>query len=198
MDQMKYCTSCGAENKIDSKFCSSCGTKMEETSFEDELDIHYEDETVYNNAELFDNYYASAYTEVDEDFQKSEPENNYEVTGVSFEEPYKQPVVASAPNYSTYTSNTATAPAKTNNGGNIGFSIASMICGIFSIICCCSVFGFVTGIVALIFGIVTVKSNFAGKGMAIAGIITGGIGIFLWIVFMVIGSFGLFLELLEY
>lgn len=198
MDEMKYCTSCGAENKINAKFCSSCGTKMEEKSFEEELDIHYEDETIYNNAELFDNYYASAYTEDKSDFQNSEASNTVHVADATFEDNYKQPVAAPVSYDSIYTPATASVEMKSNDSGYIGFSIASMICGIFSIICCCSVFGLVAGIVALILGIVTLKSGYAGKGMAIAGIITGGIGMFLWIVFMVIGSFGLILELLEY
>ncbi len=186
--KMIYCTSCGAENPVDSKFCSYCGTKIDEQTFTDELDIHYEDETIYSSTELFDDYYASDYIEntVEDELTSTQPTETPAFTY----------------NYSTNLSSGATSNtnsnASTNGGGNIGFSITSMICGIVSILCCCTAFGFVAAIIAVVIGIIAVKSKYDGKGMAIAGIITGGIGIFVWIVFMIIGGFGLFLDILEY
>ena len=62
-------------------------------------------------------------------------------------------------------------------GGKIGFSIASLVCGILSITCCCStIFGFILAVAAIVLGIIVLRNKYDGKGMAIAGIITGGIG----------------------
>ncbi len=62
-------------------------------------------------------------------------------------------------------------------GGKIGFSIASLVCGILSIIFCCSdIFGFILAVAAVVLGIIVLRNKYDGKGMAIAGIITGGIG----------------------
>lgn len=62
-------------------------------------------------------------------------------------------------------------------GGKIGFSIASMVCGILSIIFCCSdIFGFILAVAAAVLGIIVLRNKYDGKRMAIAGIITGGIG----------------------
>ncbi len=76
-----------------------------------------------------------------------------------------------------------------NNGdnpqptGNIGFSIASMICGIISIICCSAWYvAIILSIVAIVLGVISMKKNAAGRGMAIAGLITGGIGAVLCII----------------
>lgn len=72
-------------------------------------------------------------------------------------------------------------------------AIVSLVCGILSVTCC----GAITGIVALITGFMA-KNNvdanpqqYGGRGMALAGMIMGGIGIVLtvlWLVFVVIGG----------
>ncbi len=72
-------------------------------------------------------------------------------------------------------------------GEGKGLSIASMVCGILSLLCCCGGwFGLVLSVVALIFGIVSVKGGYGGKEMAIAGIITGGCGLALCVAIMII------------
>ena len=53
------------------------------------------------------------------------------------------------------------------------------------------------GIAAVVLGIVCLSGKYEGKGMAIAGIVTGGIGISVWVIFMLIGGSGLFLDLIE-
>ena len=59
-----------------------------------------------------------------------------------------------------------------------GLSIASMVLGIISIVSCCvACLSIPLGILAVIFGIIGVVKNQPGKGMAVAGIITGGISI---------------------
>jgi len=76
-------------------------------------------------------------------------------------------------------------PASTGNG-NQGFAIASMVCGIISILCCCcSGLGFITAVAALVLGIIAVNKQYDGKGMAIAGIVCGGIGLLIFILAMI-------------
>ena len=61
---------------------------------------------------------------------------------------------------------------------NRGFAIASMIIGIFSILCCCWVYsGVILGALAIIFAVVSrVKMGYF-DGMAIAGLVLGIIGL---------------------
>ena len=68
------------------------------------------------------------------------------------------------------------------NGNNLnkkseseGFGIASLVLGIITVLLFCTCISWITGILAIIFGIIQlVKGN--KKGMAIVGLITGGIG----------------------
>ncbi len=69
--------------------------------------------------------------------------------------------------------------AKENNG-KIGISITSMILGIVSFVCCPIYFWWIDGILAIVsivMGIVSVKNKYAGKGMAIAGIICAALAL---------------------
>ncbi len=73
--------------------------------------------------------------------------------------------------------------------GNLGISIASMVCGILSILCCCSGwFGIVLAVVALVLGIIGVRHNYSGREMAIAGIVTGGCGLVLCLVLLIFAT----------
>ena len=65
-----------------------------------------------------------------------------------------------------------------------GLAIASMVCGIASVICCYG--GTLVGLVAVILGAVSLAKKNGGKGMAIAGIITGVVGLLFWLVFIVV------------
>lgn len=66
-------------------------------------------------------------------------------------------------------------------GGPKGKSIASMVTGICSIIpgCCWIWLGLPLAIVALVLGYLSRKNNEDGKGMAIAGIVCGVVGLVL-------------------
>lgn len=73
--------------------------------------------------------------------------------------------------------------------GSAGISIASMVCGILSILCCCTGwFGLILSAIALVMGIISVKNNYSGREMAIAGIITGGCGIALCFVMLIFAA----------
>lgn len=82
---------------------------------------------------------------------------------------------------------------KTNNG-KVGVSIVSMITGILSLVCCpvyTFIFIWVLSLTSLITGIISLKNKYAGKGMAIAGIICSVISLLIagfMIVTIVIGG----------
>lgn len=66
-----------------------------------------------------------------------------------------------------------------------GFAIASLVCGILAIIpgCCCGAAGLPLAAVSLTLGIIAInqinasQGQIAGKGMAIAGTVCGGVAI---------------------
>ena len=65
-----------------------------------------------------------------------------------------------------------------------GFSIAALVLGIIAIVCCCVWYISVPcGILAIIFGVVGIKSS--KIGMSIAGLITGAIGLVISIVMFI-------------
>lgn len=59
-----------------------------------------------------------------------------------------------------------------------GKAIAALVLGIVAVVffCCCTYIGIICGVLAVIFGILEIKKDGEGKGMAIAGTICGGIG----------------------
>lgn len=77
-----------------------------------------------------------------------------------------------------------------NAGGGKGLSIAAMVCGIVSILgfCCCTPIGILCGLAGIVLGIVSKTKNMDGAGMALAGIITGAVGVVGSIIWMIIGS----------
>ncbi len=79
-------------------------------------------------------------------------------------------------------------PAMTPPGEKMGLSIASLVLGILSL-CGSGAFicGGILGIVAIILGYLGLHSK--GRGMAIAGIILGAIGILLTLIFLVFHPF---------
>ena len=69
----------------------------------------------------------------------------------------------------------------------IGLSIASMILGILSIVCCS--FWYISGLfalVGLVLGVISMVKKCSGKGMAIAGIICSVLGMLISIVMIII------------
>jgi len=71
-----------------------------------------------------------------------------------------------------------------------GLAIASMVCGILSLVFFwVPVFGFLLGIIAIIFGAVSIRQigrepNLGGRGMAIAGLVCGIVGVAGWLIFI--------------
>lgn len=76
-----------------------------------------------------------------------------------------------------------------------GLAIASLVCGIISIPggCCCSFLSIPIAIAAVIMGIIGInKINrephiYSGKGLAIGGIVTGGVALVFGVVMLIVG-----------
>lgn len=78
--------------------------------------------------------------------------------------------------------------APTNNGK--GMSIASMVLGIVSVVCC----GFPVAIVGLILGGISLSKKYDGRGMAIAGVVLSIISLVWSIIAISTGTLSLILE----
>lgn len=71
-----------------------------------------------------------------------------------------------------------------------GMAIASLVCGILSLTCCCG--SFIPSILAIVFGIISKNRKSQNNGMALTGIILGAIGVLFsiaYIAFIASGNF---------
>jgi len=72
-----------------------------------------------------------------------------------------------------------------------GMAIASLVCGLLFWF---SIPGLICSVLAIIFGIVQLNNikktpkKYGGKGMAIAGVVLGSVGILLWILLLVLSA----------
>ena len=199
-ERKTFCTECGTENSGNSKFCSNCGNKLEVAA-----PVAPETDAIAVETPVMDALAAEAKAE--------EPVFTEEATPYSAEVPFEQPAPAAEEiqiNYSqddgAFSSNAYEAqpqyytaePVVTEKKGNKGFAIASLICGIISVICCClGCFSLVLAIAAVALGIVTLACKYDGKGMAIAGIVLGGVGVVMFIITIFIGSSDGYTEMMD-
>lgn len=93
-------------------------------------------------------------------------------------------------------------PENASGGGN-GFAIASLVLGILSLICCClpsnpilMILYIALPVCALVFGIISVKKH--KNGLAIAGIVTGAVGLFFGLLSFIFGIAGGSEKILEW
>ena len=118
----------------------------------------------------------------------NQPNGQYDQYNQNYGQPYDQ---GYGQNYATQNMNMGGGPAYPQNNmqpnESNALSITSMILGIFSITlgCCITYIGIATAIAAIITGIISLKNKKPGKGMAIAGIITGAIA-FVFLVICVV------------
>lgn len=191
---MVKCTHCGNENDEMSKFCGNCGAELQASATQEQAN---QTEGALSSGETVPVYEKVTDAEVQkpepilsQDGEKSnlyggsETQNNN--GGINaYTNPYYD---AQSPQY--YSSNQNEI---TQEGGKNGFSIASLVCGILSITCCCSTFfSFILAVAAVVLGIIALRNKYDGKGMAIAGIITGGIGFLMTgIMLLVAGASGI-------
>ena len=195
---MIYCTQCGNENDENSKFCRNCGAKLQAAAGQEQ--DNQAEETVSGQAQ------SPVYEKItDAEEQKPAPILSSEEIKInsysgSDSQSYNNSNTGSNPYYDLQSHqyyNTGDNETK-QGGGNIGFSIASLVCGILSLICCClPLFSAVLAIAAVVIGIITLCFKYDGKGMAIAGIITGGIGFLIVIAMFVIGGTSAYNELIN-
>lgn len=101
-----------------------------------------------------------------------------EVTEEKEPERVEAEVVSGGASESTYSESSAAAPAGADiEKGPQGYSIASLVCGILGLLCCCCGWiGLVISVAGIVLGIIALNKNCEGRGMAIAGIVCGGIG----------------------
>ena len=192
-----YCPKCGSANPSTFRFCSNCGVKLEqqkETSAmqaQDPEPLQVQPETpVYERAD------AEVVSEGKVPLTQDEININY---GAEEEGTYSSGnSVAPNTQYYSASSSSSVVSSKTSTGGNSGFAIGSMICGIISILCCCLTWvSLILAIAASVLGIIALKYQYDGRGMAIAGIVTGGIGIFIWLIVLLVAGSGFFTSLVE-
>lgn len=161
------CKNCGDEIKEGVKFCPSCGNKVEPAT--------ENNESPAKAAEPSPDEGPAVETLKAEDVEEIKPEHSF--TGSAGE---------------TTTHYESAADNMTDQGNGLkGLSIASMICGIVAIVCCClGWFSLIVAIAAVVLGIISIVKDAEGKGMAIAGIITGGIGLILALIMVIAGAAG--------
>ena len=151
-----FCENCGAQVPDGAKFCESCGSPVKVATPEPVAETEETVSTIENVTENAEVVQESGEYDYDQPAQQpSAYESGNGYTG--YTDPYAQP-----------------------QGGKIGFAIASLVCGILSLVCCCTSWTAVTlGVVAIVMGIIVLVKAYNGKGMAITGLITGGLGVLL-------------------
>ncbi len=138
--------------------------------------------------------YGEAYNQpTDTTYSNTQTEYNPNNTGGGFVVPGSEGYAPNNAGYQQPQYNSG-APVDMNNAFANGtgtqkdtLGLISMIAGIVSLVCCCSApFNFIPAIAAVILGILAMRKCKSGK--AVAGLITGGVGIVLAIIFLVAGS----------
>lgn len=188
-DKKIFCTQCGGENKGSAKFCSNCGAKLEQSV----TDAGETTTTnVYAEGIFSGDNTVSPYEKIT-DAEEIKPEGTPAQEEIQINYGYSQnnntfnnnPVYTQS-SQTQYYSGEDTAKS---GGGNIGVSIASLVCGILSILCCCATyFSLILAIAAIVLGILSIVKKYDGMGMAIAGIAVGGVAIVIDIVFFLIAA----------
>jgi len=126
---------------------------------------------------IYENNNDTQYTQAPEPEYNQAPETGY--TSIPETTINGQPYTGEPMNYTS------------GKGQGKGLGIASMVCGIVSIIGCCIPYApLVLGIAAIVLGIIQIVKN-ESKGMAIAGIICGAVGIIVFVATLALGLAGL-------
>lgn len=184
------CKICGTELLDGAKFCTNCGAKVEEGEIPVETT---ETAAAASNAQVNEEPKPEAgeqkvYAERI-DGQVVDEGRHFDNTNQSYQNSQNTQNtqnVQSEPQINRTENASAEAPTGSN-----GFAIASLICGIVSLLCCCcSPIAIITAGVAVGLGIYVITSGLPGKEMAIAGIICGGIGLFIFLVSMIFSATG--------
>lgn len=167
------CKHCGAVIADGAKFCENCGNKVEieAASVADQIKNEAFKEPERVDAEV-----------ISEGTKAAQPDTEADTTYSSRDDQSSQ-------NAGNAESTVGSSYSVDEPQGPIGYSIASLVCGILGLLCCCcGFFGFIVSAAGIALGIVSIKKNCEGKGMAIAGIVCGGIGALMTVVGMIVGG----------
>lgn len=187
---MKICAECGAENIDNGKFCTLCGAKLPETEdVKPDISLDTPASDVIGSGSGND-----AAGDIDEAVNDAEEGVNKAASDMenaadnAFDE-MKGNAESSKGGSSGYeqSSYSSSGIFVEDDGGKVGFAIAALVCGCLSILCCFGSCCFMpVAIAAIVLGIICIVKDLGGRGLAIAGIITGGIGILLEIIFTIV------------
>ena len=184
-----FCTECGSANSASAKFCSNCGTKLEQP-------VEQSQEQTATAGGVFSSETVQPTYEKIADAEGIKPEQNFayqEESNTSYGSEQTSVFRTEEPKYYS-----EPVRNEAQNGGNIGFAIASLVCGIISLLCCClGLFSAVLAIAAVVLGVITLCFKYDGKGMAIAGIATGGISLAILITAVIISKSAVYSELVN-
>lgn len=183
-DRTIFCTECGSENNASAKFCSNCGAKLEQPAGNDfSENAQTGPANVYAEGIFSGTDNAASYEKVtDAEEIKPKPMPVQDEIHINYGQADNDQNASaySTSNQQYYSGSVNEKPE--GQGGYIGVSIASLVCGILAIICCCATtFSVLLSIAAIVLGIITIVKKYDGKGMAIAGIATGGVAVVLTI-----------------
>lgn len=190
------CKICGNEVKPGSKFCENCGAKIEEetpVTVETQEESKVEEPVEKINVERVDAQIVSEPPKMESTENSTSYSTGYSQT--TDNATYSQNTSQTTSNNSSAdraygTVNPGPAPQSTQSNG---FAIASLVCGILSLVCCCCTpLSVVLGGVGVGLGIYVVYSKLPGKEMAIAGIACGGVGLFFFLISMLVSASGAF------
>ena len=160
-----FCQNCGNQIADGQKFCEHCGAPVENAVVQEVVEEVVE-ETVPVQEPVAEPVSSNDNWAGDEPVSYSEPTPDYQSAYAG--NPYAQ-----------------TEPAQ----GGKGLSIAAMICGILSIVCCCvGWLSIILAIVAVVLGIIAMVKGASGKALALTGLICGGVGLILAIIALAGGT----------
>lgn len=178
------CKFCGFTNEDGSKYCENCGAAIEITKTDDASlnngsvnataePVNTVEPVNTNTAEPVNTIHqpeepVNAPQNGYQPYQQNVSQNGYQPYNPNGYQPY------TPSQYPPYASAPETQPAPAN-----GLAIASLVCGIISILCC----GYLLGVLAIVFGVVAKAQGNRG-GLATAGIVCGIVGLGIWLLFL--------------
>lgn len=155
-----FCTSCGANIEGDTKFCPNCGAPIDAAASAPAPE-------------------PAASEPVTEEVPRVEAET-VQPGGATQQQAYTAPNNYSNAGYSTNYAGTTSQGSEST-----GLAIGALVCGILSIVCCClGWLALILAIAGVAMGIVVLVKAMGGRGMAIGGIVCGGIGLLLAIIML--------------
>lgn len=162
------CKVCGSDVKDGSKFCENCGAKIEEEIVNV---APASSETINTEENVPEDVVSSEKLErVDGEIvnDNNTTQNDYSQSSTTQD----------TSSYASGTQERSYSNPQPAQNESKGFAIASLVCGIVALVCCCCTpISVICGGVAVGLGIYVVTQNLPGKEMAIAGIACGGLGL---------------------